>query len=192
MQATIKIAPAQASWITLADAKVHLKVDADLTADDTLISSLIKSVQLACENRCQRTLITTTWELVLDCFSDWLRLLYPRVLGVTSVKYIDQDGVEQTLASTEYQVDVAAEPGRVTPAYGKTWPTTRVQPNAVRVRYTAGYGAAASDIPEDLVLWMKLHLGHYYTHRDASVTGANVMPLPYADGLLDSYRVWSV
>jgi uncharacterized phiE125 gp8 family phage protein len=188
---TTKITPASAAWITLADAKLHLKVDADITADDTLISGLIKSVYLACENTCKRTLLTTTWEHAAPCFARELRLLYPRVLTVTSVKYIDWDGVEQTLPTTEYDADMVSEPGLITLAYGKVWPTTRPQPNAVRVRYTAGYGAAASDIPEDLVLWMKLHLGHYYVHREASVSGT-IAPLPYADGLLDSYRVWSV
>jgi uncharacterized phiE125 gp8 family phage protein len=189
---TTKITPASAAWITLADAKLHLKVDADITADDTLISGLIKSVYLACENACKRSLMTTTWELAVRCFAAQLSLLYPRVLAVASVKYIDMDGAEQTLPTTEYDVDVALEPGAVTLAYGKTWPATRPQPNAVRVRYTAGYGAAASDIPEDLVLWMKLHLGHYYVHREASISGTIITPLPYADGLLDSYRVWSV
>lgn len=189
---TTKITPASAAWITLADAKLHLRVDADITADDTLISGLIKSVYLACENACKRSLMTTTWELSAPCFVRQLRLLYPSVLSVASVKYADMAGVEQTLPTTEYDADLASEPGLITLAYGKAWPVTRPQPNAVRVRYDAGFGAAASAIPEDLQLWMKLHLGHYYEHREATVTGTIIAPLPYADGLLDTYRCWSV
>lgn len=192
MAGILKITPPAADWITLADAKLHLRVDADVTADDALIAGLVKSVQRACEARCQRSLITTTWELQADDFCGPLRLLYPQVQSVTSVKYIDRAGVEQTLATTVYDADVSSEPGRVTLADGQVWPVTRCQPNAVRVRYVAGYGAAASAIPEDLVLWMKLHLGHYYEHREAVIVGTSVTPLPFADSLLGSYPVWSV
>lgn len=186
---TIKITDAAEEWITRADAKVHLRLDADQTAEDGLIDTLIKAVRLACEARCNRTLITTTWERVQDAFTDAVELPWPRVIAVSSVKYIDLDGVEQTLDPADYQLDKDSEPGWVVPAYEKAWPDTRDQANAVRVRYTAGYGADASAVPEDLKLWMKLQLAHFWKHREAAAAGG-LQPLPYADALLDPHRVW--
>jgi hypothetical protein len=43
-------------------------------------------------------------------------------------------------------VDAKSEPGRIVPAYGKVWPSTRYEPNAVQVRFVAGYGLEALDI----------------------------------------------
>jgi uncharacterized phiE125 gp8 family phage protein len=113
----------------------------------------------------------------------------PKVLSVVSVKYIDTAGVEQTLSPLDYLVDMDSEPGYVVPAYGKTWPCTRAQINAVRVRYTAGYGATAADVPQSIVNWLRLHLEHYYRNRGA-VVSTSVQALPYADRLLDEGRVW--
>lgn len=202
----IKIADATVEPISLEEAKAHLRVD--VPYEDALIASIIKAVRLACEAQTQRTLIETTWEQVHDAFPESvcprtpsvrpcrtrtvshqaLRLRMPRLLQVLSVKYLDESGVEQTLAPADYIVDRDSEPGYVVPAPGKAWPATAQVPNAVRVRYTAGFGATAQDVPQDIKLWMLLHIGHYFQNREASAKG--IEPLPFAEGLLDPYRVY--
>lgn len=183
----VKITDATVEPISLAEAKLWLRVDQ--SDEDTLIGSLITSVRKAAEHEMQRTLITTTWELVVDAFPAALRLEMPKVLSVVSVKYIDTAGVEQTLSQADYLVDMDSEPGYVVPAYGKAWPSTRAQINAVRVRYTAGYGAAATDVPQSIVNWMRLQLEHFYRNRGAVISGT-VQTSPYLDRLLDEGRVW--
>jgi uncharacterized phiE125 gp8 family phage protein len=184
----VKITDATVEPITLAEAKLWLRVDQ--TDEDALIGALITSVRKAAEHEMQRTLIATTWELVVDAFPAALRLEMPKILSVASVKYIDTAGVEQTLSPADYLVDMDSEPGYVVPAYLKAWPSTRAQINAVRVRYTAGYGPAATDVPQSIVNWLRLHLEHYYRNRGAAVVGTIVASLPYADRLLDEGRVW--
>jgi uncharacterized phiE125 gp8 family phage protein len=185
---TIKITDATVEPITLAEAKLHLRVDG--ATEDALITALVTATRTACEHRCQRTLLQTTWELTQDGFTDALRLEYPRIIAVTSVQYRDAAGVLQTLAGTEYLLDADSEPGYVVPAYGKSWPYTYEQINSVKVRYTAGYGTTADKVPAPLKQWILLHIGHYYKNREAAA-GA-LEPLPYADGLLDPYRIWQL
>ena len=108
---------------------------------------------------------------------------------MATVKYLDVDGVQQTLAGTEYLVDVDSQPGYVVPAYGKAWPATYAQVNAVKVRYTAGYGTTADKVPAPIKQWMLLHIGHYYRNREA-VGASALAPLPFADGLLDEFLIW--
>ena len=72
------------------------------------------------------------------------------VLAVTSVKYINTSGVETTLAPSAYALDKDSEPGWLLPAYDTDWPEARDTANAVRVRYTAGFGTAATDVPQPL------------------------------------------
>lgn len=116
----------------------------------------------------------------------------PPLVSVDSIKYIDQDGTQQTLANTEYLVDLVSEPARVMPAYGKTWPGTRNQIAAVEVTFTCGYGAAAA-VPEGIKSWIKLRIGSLYEHREevALMSRGKIEPLPFVDGLLDPYRVIS-
>jgi uncharacterized phiE125 gp8 family phage protein len=183
---TVKIVDATTEPISLAEAKLHLRVDG--SDEDALITALVKAVRQACEAECRRTLIDTTWELVLDAFSEALELHNPRILSVTSVKYIDLAGAEQTLDPVDYVLDKDSEPGWLVPAYGKRWPDTREQINAVRVRYHAGYGTQASDVPQVLKQWMLLHLSHYYKNRESTFAGT-ITQLPFAGSLLDGHRV---
>src|SRR3990167_7576165 len=141
--------------VTLAEAKLHLKVDTAITEDDTLISSLIISARQQAEQILGRSLITQTWEKVLDKFpSGDIELLWPTIISMTSIKYLDPTTqLEVTLDSDQYSLDKDSEPGWVLPAYGVEWPTALDTVNAVRVRYTAGYGDAAS-VPACIKSWM--------------------------------------
>jgi hypothetical protein len=96
-----------------------------------------------------------------------------------------------TLADTEYQLDLHSEPARLAPAYATRWPAVRCQPNAVLVRYTAGYVDAAA-VPQEIKSWMLLRIGMLYENRESVVAGVSVTELPYVDCLLDAYRVWGL
>lgn len=187
MRLTLTTAPATEP-LTLADAKLQTHVDG--TAEDDLITSFIASARSEAETRTGRALITQTWTLYLDHFpeSGEIDLPRPPLQSVTSVQYIDTDGVLTTLATSEYTVDTSGELGRVHLAYDKSWPDVRIERNAVRVEYVAGYGAA-SDVPEDIRSWCRLRVGDLYAHREGSVTGTVVARHPFADNLLDAYSV---
>ena len=181
------ITPPAAEPVLLADAKLHLRVDG--TDEDTLITALIQAAREACEHELGRVLITQTWEMVLDAFPAGIRLPYPPCQSVVSVKYIDADGTLQTLSAPSYQLDSHSEPAWLVPAYGYTWPSTREEPNAVRVQFVAGFGDAGTDVPEVLRAWMLLQIGHWYANREAA-GDARMEKTPYVERLLDRYRVY--
>ena len=112
------------------------------------------------------------------------------VQSVTSIKFIDTSGVQQTMLSTDYKVDNISEPARILPAYGTTWPSTRNEINAVEIIYQAGYGAA-SVVPEGIKSWIKIRAATLYENREgvAVLARGKIEPLPYVDGLLDAYRM---
>lgn len=175
--------------VTTAEAKAQCRVT--IATDDTLIDAYIKAARQSAENRLGRSLITQTWELTLDSFPAAIELLYPPIIGVTTLKYLEPvAGVSTTLSSVSYTVDKKNEPGWVIPAFGYDWPTIRDDINAVTVTYTAGY-ATAADVPQAIKTWILLQVGHWYENREASVilpTGS-VAVLPFVDALLDIYRV---
>ena len=86
-----------------------------------------------------------------------------------SITYYDTAGAPHVVAMADYQVDVDSYKGRVCPVYGKSWPTTILQPmNGVVVQFKAGYGLLATDVPERIRTAIKLLAGHLYEHREAT------------------------
>ncbi len=176
--------------LTLAEAKAHLRVTH--TADDDLITSLIVAAREAAEHETGRSLVTQTWERVLDAFPPCeIELGWPDVLSVVYVKFTDTASTEQTIDPANYVLDSATSPGWLLPAYAYSWPTTLDTINAVRVRFTTGYGAA-SDVPVGIKTWMKLRIGTLYRFREEVQTTALAdMPGSFAARLLDKYRVYA-
>jgi len=175
--------------VTLAEAKLHLRVDDN--ADDVLIGALITAARQHAEHDTRRALVTQTWKLVLDAFPESVITLdRAPVSAVVSVVYTDPDGVSQTLAPGGYQLDDITEPCRLVPAYGSSWPATRAQLNAVAVTYTCGYGAPEA-VPESIKRWMLLRIGALYENREEVLTGRAITlaPLPFVDALLAPYRL---
>jgi len=169
--------------ITLAEAKIHLRVDG--TAEDAYITTLIKTARAACEHRIQRTVPSTGLTLTLDKFPSAIKLEGPPIVSVASLVYIDTAGVSQTLNPADYIVDTISEPGFIVPAPDKAWPATQDRINAVNVVYTAGY----TSVPEPLVAWMQLAIGDMYDNRSRSAAQPAVVQ-GFADSLLDTYRIF--
>lgn len=174
--------------VSSADIKSAARID-DASLDAN-ISALIPAFRSAAEHETGRRLITQTVELVLDGFPEsHIDLVLPDAQTITSIKYLDTAGVEQTLSGTVYQLDTDSMPSRALLQYDQTWPATQDVPNAVRVRFTAGYGAAGSDVPASVKIWIIAHVCQALDNP-AAIDTANLQTLPYLDRLLDADRIW--
>lgn len=182
----VLVTPPAEEPVSLVETKGRLRITE--TGEDSSINSMISTAREWAEKFTQRALITQTWDYKLDAFADTMEIPLPPLQSVTSVKYLDTAGVEQTLANTEYTVDTAAERGLVRLAYGKSWPATRVQANAVTIRFIAGYGAAAA-VPSTIKDACLLFVGELYARREHAIAGAPIAIVPVnAEYLLWFYR----
>lgn len=173
----------------IADASLGAGAPTANTTDDPVLNMLAGSATRRAETITRCALLTQTWDLTLDRFPAWvLNVPKPPLRSVTSITYIDTNGVTQTLDASQYVVDTKSEPGRITPAFGAVWPSTQCRINAVTVRLVCGFGAAA-DVPADVKHWIQLRLSTMEINRESLFTdAAQVLELPahYVDGLLDS------
>jgi uncharacterized phiE125 gp8 family phage protein len=183
------ITPPAVEPITLDEAKVQLKIDADETADDDLIERIIAMARESAEHATARVLLPQTWELALDEFCDEVRLPMPPLISVTTFSYVDADGVTQILLPEAYFLDDFSEPARLFPAFGTRWPHARHQANSIRVRFQAGY-ADADSVPASIKCWMLLRIGTLYENREDVIAGLPVAELPFSAGLLDRSKIW--
>lgn len=166
--------------VTLAEAKLACRVD--IADDDALITAFITAARETVELIARRALINQTWDLVLDAFPGEDRLTLPRppLSSVTSITYVSSAGVSAQVAAASYYVDTQSEPGRVVLNTGYSWPATTLRiASGVTVRYVAGYGAAASAVPERYKVAIKLLVAHWYENRAAVETsGAAPQEVP--------------
>ncbi|HCZ17770.1 MAG TPA: hypothetical protein DHV85_25000 [Candidatus Accumulibacter sp.] len=173
--------------VTLAEAKLHCRVDG--TDDDTRITAFISAARHLAEQKTGRAFSPQTWELVLDAFPAEIEVTIGPLTAVSSIKYLDTAGAEQTLAGAAYVVDADHLPARIVPATGYAWPGTAALPSAVRVRFTCGHAVSDGDLIA-LKQWMLIAVATWVRHAEA-VDSANLSALPrtYVDGLLDRYKV---
>lgn len=213
--------------LSRADVKKHLHVEAANTDDDDLIDALIDAVTSHMDGRdgiLNRALIAQTWDLKLDefpypgCRNAWRWSSYhysidprddyciwiplPPLISVTSIKYIDANGVEQTFDPASYHVVGAngGQPGRIQCRKGVSWPVfMRVWPEPVTVRFVAGYvdtsnSPAIGEVPPAIIAAMKLTLGHLYANRESVVVGAHAQTVEIpqsAQYLLEPFKVFA-
>jgi len=189
------------------------------TADDQIITEMTQAAVTYLENVMKRSFVETEWDLFLDRFPGAGRLFAvshinvvqaqdltvidternerairptrSNLLSVTHLKYTDVDGVLQTLVEgTDFVIDTATEPGRVVEAVGKTWPTTQDIPNAVNLRFKAGYGATDANVPKDIQQMIKMLAAHYYENREAWVSEGSMIETPMAvENILQSQMI---
>ena len=201
------VTPPASEPITIEQARAQCRVVAfgspDPTSpDDDILTAQSIAAREYVEHEIGYALITQSLRATLDQFpwngrramdyrwhQDEPIVLRGVGIAVSSVVYTDDDGADQTLDPTQYQIDVSGGGARIWPAYGTCWPVTRCQPAAVRVLFTAGY--AADNVPESLRRAILLVVGDLYANREASTATPGltvVVSNPAVDALLFQHR----
>lgn len=139
----IQITAPTRAGVELYELKDHLRITHD--DEDTLLEGYIEAATAHFQRRTGRTVYETEWEIAYDSFiAPRIKLQrgYP-LISVTSIKYVDSEGSINTLSPSLYAVDTYN--GRVSPAYGQSWPSFTAYPmSAVRIRYRAGIADSLS------------------------------------------------
>lgn len=174
----------------IADASLGVEVPTQNTTGDPEIAALLSTARIHVENDLRRALIARTLDYKTSCLPSCGELPLPLapVISVTSVTYLDTDGASQTLATTEYEVDAGpALPVVIHRQYQKTWPRVQASRLPVTVRFVAGYGTNATDVPLPIRQAIKLLIGDLYTNREANA--AQLLKGGTYSALLDYYRI---
>lgn len=197
----VSLVTAPAEFVTLAQAKEHLGIETDDTANDALITALISVAREHVEDVTRRAIATQTWDYFLDSFpkEDFIRLPFGNLqsdplatpaVAAPVITYKDTDGVSTTMPSMDYIVEKNGEGhGRIVLVYGGTWPTVTLYPsNPITIRFTCGYDSTA--IPNRIKAAIKLLVADMYENRGERILGQTVMENKTVDRLLAPLRLW--
>jgi uncharacterized phiE125 gp8 family phage protein len=149
------------------------------TDEDTYLTGLITTARELAEEYARQAFITQTIDLYLDDFPGdrFIKLPKPPLQEITSVQYYDGDEALQTLAATTYNVDTIDLVGKIVLKKNENWPTTSGETNCVIIRFIAGYGDAASDVPSFIRHAVLMAIADLYGNR-GDVPEAEKMILP--------------
>lgn len=180
----------------IADGSLGAQAPTTNTTVDPYVTNLITAARERAEVATRRQLLQATWDLFLDAWpSDGIiEVPKPPLTSVTHVKYTNTGGTLTALTvTTDYLVSAPAGPrcrrGRVTLAYGQSWPSIRDIADTIVVRFVAGYGTAASTVPKLLRQAMLIDMGTLHEQREDVVVGTITAELPRLSAhIYRSYR----
>ncbi len=199
-----RISGPAAEPVSLAEAKSHCKVD--VTDDDAYITALVPVAREETEKLLRRVIGQQTWEMKLECFpaGERIKIPFPPLIAVLSVKYIDVDGIEHVLfdseaspaiASSIYVVETADEPGFIYLVPDEEWPDDEFYTGfPVTVKFDCGLTTVPAPVKHAILLM----IGHLYANREAVIVAANyqqasAVEIPLGvEALLDQYRFYGI
>jgi uncharacterized phiE125 gp8 family phage protein len=182
--------------VTTAPLKEPISVDElktfgriDGVDEDALLEGFIKSVREAAEGYLGRAFIEQSITLVMDFWpSGVIHIPRPPLISITEVRTVDEEDVATVYDSDNYYIITNDTPGRLVLKNGATPPqNTDRYFGGFEIEFKAGYGAAVTDVPQDIRDGLKLWATAFYEERVASKT-----PPPSAKKILDVFRVYQV
>lgn len=190
LRPTLSAGPTALTFVTLAEAKAHCRID-DADSDGVL-TNLINAAESYLDGYSGilgRALVNQTWVQNYDSFCDRMSLPVGIASSITTMKYYDTSNVQQTLASSVYQLLTDDLGSYVTLKPSQVWPQPYSREDAVEITWVSGYGAAASNVPAAIRAAALLLVGHWYENRENVVIGQTVAELPMAvNSLLAPFR----
>ena len=190
----VRIAPPTILAVDLALIKKNMRIDGDEM--DDIVTGWAQGVIAALEHEIDQCLMTQTWRVALPAFAGAIRLPHPAI-AITSVKYIDAAGTEQTLASSAYQVEVQSYKSLLRPARGTCWPSTYVDvfadpddmPPAVFIELACGLGNNPNLTPANVQLYILAKLVEQFD--PATRMERDTVQSAFVDRLLDACRSYA-
>lgn len=166
---TVTVAPL-VEPVTLAEAQAQCyAAHADFTP--TLLR-LIKAARSEAERYCNAVWAEQTIASPCDDFCDLARLPHGPLKSVTSITYTDPAGDPQTVAAASLDVRKDGLEPSIVAAHGHVWPRIMF---GSRITLTAVYGG---EVPETVQHAMLMMIAHWFSNREAVVTGTIATTIP--------------
>ena len=171
--------------LSLADAKTFMHI---LEVDeDTLITSMIVSAREYAESYTNRQFEIATWELITDRMYSGLTIDKSTVTEISSIEYMDSDGVYQTLSTDDYYLYFEHGAAKL---HFESIPSYKSDKRAIKITFKAGY----TTVPSSIVSYLKVLVSTIYENREQYIVGVSIetMANPAIHKMLNMYKVQTI
>lgn len=195
MRRPVQVTPPEILPVSLAEMKLHLRIEPSVTVEDDLVTALTGAATSHLDGWTGilgRCLVEQAWRQDFDAIRRCLALPLGPVVDITSV-----EGSDGPLDAASYRL--------VTDAAGRSFVELAsgvALAGQASVIYRAGYATipaeagppatpARSTVPEDIKAAIKLFVGAWYENREESIIGTIGAKLPETvatSALLTKYR----
>lgn len=148
--ASVTAAPASEP-VTLAQVKHQCGVAASDRKNDDALGRLIVAERGYVEKYCGIKIVTQTLTLKCDTFCNFARIPIGPLQAVPSITYVDQDGSDQTLDTSIYEVRADGLETSVVLKFGKSWPTIQ-RGSRITVVAVAGFISVPAELVSAILL----------------------------------------
>lgn len=154
-----KVVSQNASPLSLADAKLYLKITS--SADDALIQSIIDACTEWGEAYTGRDFRVKTYQMLADYFFNSICIIKDPVASITSIQHL-VGGVLTAVDPSVYYLKIYQAGADILLNDGKEWPTdTDAREQAIQIDFsTAGYYRQA-----EILQCLKRHVAYMYFNR---------------------------
>ncbi|MGE3246411.1 MAG: hypothetical protein AB7F96_02770 [Beijerinckiaceae bacterium] len=173
--------------VSLTEARNWLRITA--TIEDELIQALVTSARLVIEAQTQLLLIEQSWRLLLDAWPKESVLALPLrpVLSIDAIRIHDAIG-GISLVPPE-SVTLYGDPMAPRVSFAVRPPAPGRYPSGIEVDLRAGFGAAASTVPEPLKLSILILTARWFENRGDAADDSTHLPAEVSK-LIAPWRKW--
>jgi len=183
MQLVQTVAPVNEP-ISLEEAKTFLRILEN--DDDSTVTSMIKSAREYAENYTNRQFEIATYELCTENFIQDMKMPKNPIKTLTSVEYMDENGVYQELDTDFYYLYGENDIFKV---HFDQIVSHKTHKNAIKFTFDSGY----ETVPESIIAYMNLTISTLYEERKLLTDfKKNEEAYKLFIKLLDMYRVQSI
>lgn len=182
--------------VTLSEAKDHLRVTN--SDDDTYITTLISVARSICEQYVGFFLSrNSSMVYYLDRFPDSKYIILNGVWmpGTVIIQYYDTNDSQQTISSSDYNIDENSRPARIKFNENTDYPEASENiPNPISIRMTNCGPSDVDELPKAIHQAILMTIGHYYENRQDVIVGSGKpYDMPKAsEHLLNPFRIVGV
>jgi uncharacterized phiE125 gp8 family phage protein len=165
------LTPPTAEPITLAEAKAHLRQT--INDDDAYITALIIAARRAIETRYGLCLMRQSWALFADDWPEDGVFAIPRwpLISADGLTSFADDDTASTIDPAHYVLDAASRPARLALRRGRVFAPPGRKINGLKLAFTAGFGADASFVPQEIKQALMATIADWYQNRGDEAGG---------------------
>jgi uncharacterized phiE125 gp8 family phage protein len=149
---------------------------------DFILQGYISAACDAAELYLGKALTQQEWKLVLDDWSNVIELPLGPITNSTVVSYLDENGDEQILAPSAYEIDAYGSPPRLQPVNGQAWPKLKGGLNSVSITFTTEPAATPNSVKQAILMMVAF----WFSNREAIGSAMTEIPMAWRH-LLDPH-----